>query len=250
MPRSNFLHGWEKITPCWHTRHTFFSAGLAFRRGCFMTGVDRRFLFQNALLMNLPNQLTVSRLVLTVVFVAATAVPWAYGFTVGLVLFSIASITDWLDGKIARERNLVTAFGQLMDPLADKVLMAAAFVTLMGQDLAPQVKLMPGWLLIAILSREFLVTGLRLVAGARGAVLAADRLGKQKTIWQIVTACYLLLYLATREAPAAFARPLFDHPAAGFSIIHPLLLGLTLVTTVYSGLAYFWKNRQIVLDQM
>ena len=145
---------------------------------------------------------TVSRLVLTVIFVATTAFPWAYAFTVGLFLFSVASITDWLDGKIARERNLVTAFGQLMDPLADKVLMAAAFITLMEKDL------MPGWLVIAILAREFLVTGLRLVAGARGAVLAADKLGKQKTIWQIATACYLLVYLASREEPLAWVRRL------------------------------------------
>ncbi len=200
--------------------------------------------------MNLPNQLTVSRLVLTVVFVAVTAIPWPYAFTLGLALFSMASITDWLDGKIARERNLVTSFGQLMDPLADKVLMAAAFVTLMAQDLVPGQKLMPGWLVIAILAREFLVTGLRLVAGARGAVLAADKLGKQKTIWQIVTACYLLVYLASREEPLAFVRPLFDWPSLGFGVIHPLLLGLTLVTTLYSGLAYFWKNRQLVLNEI
>ena len=194
--------------------------------------------------MNLPNQLTVSRLVLTVIFVATTALPWAYAFTVGLFLFSVASITDWLDGKIARERNLVTAFGQLMDPLADKVLMAAAFITLMEKDL------MPGWLVIAILAREFLVTGLRLVAGARGAVLAADKLGKQKTIWQIVTACYLLVYLASREEPLAWVRPLFDWPSLGFQILHPLLLGLTLATTLYSGFAYFWKNRAMVLREM
>lgn len=194
--------------------------------------------------MNLPNQLTVSRLVLTVVFVAVTALPWAYAFTVGLFLFSVASITDWLDGKIARERNLVTAFGQLMDPLADKVLMAAAFITLMEKDL------MPGWLVIAILAREFLVTGLRLVAGARGAVLAADKLGKQKTIWQIVTACYLLVYLASREEPLAWVRPLFDWPSLGFQILHPLLLGLTLATTLYSGFAYFWKNRAMVMREM
>ena len=194
--------------------------------------------------MNLPNQLTLSRLVLTVVFVAVTAAPWAYAFTVGLALFSIASLTDWLDGKIARERGLVTAFGQLMDPLADKVLMAAAFVTLMDQ------RLMPGWLVISILAREFLVTGLRLVAGARGAVLAADNLGKQKTIWQIVTACYLLVFLASREMPLAWLRPLFDRPALGFSIIHPLLLGLTLATTLYSGFAYFWKNRAVVLREI
>ncbi len=195
--------------------------------------------------MNLPNQLTVSRLVLTAAFVAVTAVPWPYAFTVGLGLFAVASITDWLDGKIARERNLVTAFGQLMDPLADKILMAAAFVTLMEQGL------MPGWLVIAILAREFLVTGLRLVAGARGAVLAADRLGKQKTLWQMVTACYLLIELATRESPLAFARPWFELSGpGGFWLMWPLLLGLTLVTTLYSGLAYFWKNRQIVLEQL
>lgn len=194
--------------------------------------------------MNLPNQLTMSRLVLTVVFVAVTAVPWEYAFTVGLALFSIASITDWLDGKIARERNLVTAFGQLMDPLADKVLMAAAFVTLMDQ------RLMPAWLVIAILAREFLVTGLRLVAGARGAVLAADKLGKQKTICQIVTACYLLIYLASGEEPLAWIRPLFDRPTLGFPIIHPVLLGLTLATTLYSGLTYFWKNRALVLQEI
>jgi CDP-diacylglycerol--glycerol-3-phosphate 3-phosphatidyltransferase len=138
----------------------------------------------------------------------------------------------------------VTAFGQLMDPLADKVLMAAAFITLMEKDL------MPGWLVIAILAREFLVTGLRLVAGARGAVLAADKLGKQKTLWQIVTACYLLVYLASREEPLAWVRPLFDLPSLGFQILHPLLLGLTLVTTLYSGFAYFWKNRAMVLQEM
>jgi CDP-diacylglycerol---glycerol-3-phosphate 3-phosphatidyltransferase len=194
--------------------------------------------------MNLPNQLTVSRLALTVVFVAVTAVPWAYAFTVGLGLFAVASITDWLDGKIARERNLVTAFGQLMDPLADKILMAAAFVTLMDHGL------MPGWLVIAILAREFLVTGLRLVAGAHGAVLAADKLGKQKTVWQIATASYLLVCLAARESPLGFVRPLFELPAGGFAVIHPVLLGLTLLTTLYSGLAYFWKNRQIVLKQL
>lgn len=206
--------------------------------------------------MNLPNQLTVSRLVLTVLFVAVTAVPWSFAFTVGLAIFAAASITDWLDGKIARERNLITSFGKLMDPLADKVLMAAAFVTLMGQSFTgippafSSGQLIPGWLVIAILAREFLVTGLRLVAGSKGAVLAADKLGKQKTIWQIVTACYLLAYLAAREQPLGFASPLFELPALGFRYLHPLLLGVTLITTVYSGFAYFWKNRSLVLSEM
>ncbi len=109
---------------------------------------------------------------------------------------------------------------------------------------------MPGWLVIAILAREFLVTGLRLVASSKGAILAADKLGKQKTIWQIVTACYLLVYLASREAPAAWLSFLFDIPGIGFGVLQPLLLALTLATTIWSGLVYFWKNRQLVLAEM
>lgn len=194
--------------------------------------------------MNLPNQLTLSRLALTVVFVgvAASGMPWA--FTVATLLFGVASFTDYLDGRIARSRNLVTAFGQLMDPLADKVLMAAAFVILLEQ------KLIPGWLVIAILAREFLVTGLRLVASSKGAILAADKLGKQKTVWQIVTACYLLVYQASGEPAAAWLRPLFELPGLGFPRMQTILLALTLVTTLWSGLVYFWKNRQLVLTEM
>lgn len=195
--------------------------------------------------MNLPNRLTLARLVLTVIFVAVTSagVPWAY--TTGLVLFVIASITDWLDGRIARQRGLVTPFGQLMDPLADKVLLAAAFVMLLEE------RLIPGWLVIAVLAREFLVTGLRLVASSRGAVLAADRFGKQKTVWQIVTAGYLLTWLAaSRETPLAWAENLFHIPGIGFSVLHPVLLGVTLLATLGSGLLYFWRNRRLVLEVM
>ncbi len=196
--------------------------------------------------MNLPNKLTIARLVLTVVFVATvySGLPWA--LTAGVVLFGIASWTDYLDGSIARKRGLVTSFGQLMDPLADKILMAATFVVLLDKD----PKSMPAWLVIVILFREYLVTGLRLVASSRGAVLAADWLGKQKTTWQIVTASYLLLMHATREPPMGWARAIFDLPGIGEKVMIPVLLGVTLVTTVWSGAAYLWKNRALVLREL
>ena len=196
--------------------------------------------------MNLPNQLTVARLGLTIVFVAVAASGWSLAFTVGMFIFGAASFTDYLDGRIARERGLITSFGQLMDPLADKVLMAAAFVVLLDSDRSS----MPAWLVIAILTREFLVTGLRLVATSQGAILSADRLGKQKTVWQIVTACYLLVRLSSREAPMVWIRPLFDAPWIGERVMVPFLLVITLATTLWSGGAYLWKNRELILKEL
>ena len=140
--------------------------------------------------MNLPNKLTVSRLFLTGAFVAALSIDLPYGKTAALFFFSIAAITDFLDGYLARKHNLITDFGKLMDPLADKVLMASGFVMLCSEESTRA--LFPAWVVIAILAREFMVTGLRLVAAAEGKVLAAEKLGKHKTIWQIITVIYFL----------------------------------------------------------
>ncbi len=141
--------------------------------------------------MNLPNRLTIARLFLTAGFVAsmtlawqkpeAHVLSWSWGYTAGLVFFVAASVTDYFDGAIARKHNLVTDFGKLMDPLADKVLMAAAFICLIPEYA------IPAWAAIVIISREFLITGLRLLASAKGKVLPADRMGKHKTAWQMVT---------------------------------------------------------------
>ena len=145
--------------------------------------------------MNLPNQLTVARLILTFVFVALLSLEdLSWSKTAALFVFAIAAITDFLDGYIARKHNLVTNFGKLMDPLADKVLMCAGFVLL------TRLELIPAWIVVVILSREFMVTGLRLLASAEGVVLAAENLGKYKTIFQIVTVIYFLLFLAAKEA--------------------------------------------------
>ena len=125
--------------------------------------------------MNLPNQLTVARLALTLVFVGVLSIDGLpHAGTIALAVFSIAAYTDLLDGQIARARNLITNFGKLMDPLADKVLMCAGFVMLCEEGF------IPAWIVVLILAREFLVTGLRLVASAEGIVLAAENLGKYK----------------------------------------------------------------------
>jgi len=194
--------------------------------------------------MNLPNKLTVSRLLLTVCFVIALTLdqvlPLAH--SLAALFFIVAAITDWLDGYLARKYHLITSFGKLMDPLADKVLMCAGFVML--SDL----HLIPGWMVVAILTREFLVTGLRLVASAEGVVLAAESLGKHKTIWQVITLIYFLIYLARDEPLFAWMDFLYHLKVTGIAITGVFLLWLTLALTVVSGLSYAWKNRKLLAD--
>jgi CDP-diacylglycerol--glycerol-3-phosphate 3-phosphatidyltransferase len=205
--------------------------------------------------MNLPNKLTLGRLVLTVIFVIVTASPHGWGagwaYTVGMVIFGIASVTDYLDGYWARKYGLITDFGKLMDPLVDKVLMCAAFV-LLTETVYPGTNkvILPGWVTVAVLAREFLVTGLRLVATAKGNVLAADRLGKHKTGWQIGMASYFMVYLACQEPGMQWFSPFFTWPGLGPHQVGTVLIAMTLITTVYSGWRYFWNNRQIVLNEM
>lgn len=201
--------------------------------------------------MNLPNKLTVSRLLLTVVFVALFYLPFSNRVSCALLVFLLASFTDYLDGEIARRRNLVTNFGKLMDPLADKILMAAALVMLAAEPREPL--RLPAWTVIVVLSREFFVTGIRLLALNKGAVLAAERLGKHKTVWQMITVVYFMVARASAEPPGPgggepmmqWAAPAFEwrwfspHLFGNFCII--MMVSLTLV----SGLSYFVKNRAL-----
>lgn len=196
--------------------------------------------------MNLPNKLTVLRLILTGVFVAALSIDFPHARSTALLLFAVAAITDFLDGWIARRYDLVTNFGKLMDPLADKVLMAAGFVMLCSIDGTRE--LFPAWVVVIILAREFLVTGLRLVASAEGMVLAAENLGKHKTTWQIVTICYFLTLLASEEPAFSWTAGLFRWRLTSPDILGQILIWLTLVLTLLSGLSYVWKNRQLLRD--
>jgi CDP-diacylglycerol--glycerol-3-phosphate 3-phosphatidyltransferase len=189
--------------------------------------------------MNLPNQLTVARLVLTAVFVVCFYLPVAHHITVAALVFGVASITDYFDGRIARARGIVTNFGKLFDPLADKILIAAAFVLLVEHgDLA-------AWVVVVMLAREFFVTGIRLIAAGQGAILVAERLGKHKMFWQILTVSWFLVKEASTESLFGFAKPFY---AATPGWVPDIIVYFTTLLTLVSGFSYFWKNRQLFND--
>ena len=196
--------------------------------------------------MNLPNKLTVARLLLTVVFVILFYIPSANRVTLALLIFAIASITDYFDGEIARKRGLVTNFGKLLDPVADKVLMCAALVLLAVK--APV--WVPAWTVIVVLAREFIVTGIRLIASSSGKVLAAEKLGKHKTAWQIITAHYFLLYMAVlnQEPLVAWLTPFFIQHESGLLVTGSICVFMMTSLTIVSGISYFWKNRTLFAD--
>src|ERR1700676_5773006 len=142
--------------------------------------------------MNWANRLTLGRLALTILFVAALNSPWQYGRTAALLIFLIAGLTDFIDGEVARRYGVITNFGKLMDPLVDKIMMAAAFISLVP------LRAVPAWVATTVVARDFLITGLRLMATAKGQVLPAERLGKHKTSWQITTVVFFFVLLSAR----------------------------------------------------
>lgn len=146
--------------------------------------------------MNLPNVLTLSRIPILFGIVAFLYAPFTGASTIALVLFVVGALTDWADGYYARKQGLVSNFGKLMDALTDKVFMVGLFITLLAAHKLPTWTLP---LLLLILSREFLITGLRLVAASSGVVLGAEKSGKHKTVSQIVAAILLLLAIAVRN---------------------------------------------------
>jgi len=188
--------------------------------------------------MNLPNRLTVARFFLTIGFVVSLSVDWQYGHTVGLLLFIVGSVTDYADGHIARRDGLVTDFGKLMDPLVDKIMIAGGFICLVPPPC------IPAWAVVVIISREFLITGLRLLAASKGIVLPAESLGKHKTGWQIATVIFFLLILSAREFPGlGLSAQMLDQVQ---SRLGTPLIGVALGLTMYSGVGYLWKNRGLL----
>jgi CDP-diacylglycerol--glycerol-3-phosphate 3-phosphatidyltransferase len=189
--------------------------------------------------MNWANRLTLARFFLTLVFVATLNIDWPFSRTMALILFVLAGITDFFDGEIARRYSQVTNFGKLMDPLMDKILMAAAFISLVP------LHAIPAWVAVLIISREFLITGLRLLAIADGKVLAAEKVGKHKTTWQIVTVLFFLGLLAVREW-----RPGQPRIEAWFQYLWNyggiVLITIAITLTLYSGVSYLWKNRALL----
>ncbi len=188
--------------------------------------------------MNWANRLTLGRLVLTILFVFSLSSVWAYGRTTALVLFILAGISDYFDGEIARRYQVVTKFGKLMDPLVDKVMMAAAFICLVPLGAVP------AWVATIVVARDFLITGLRLLASSDGVVLPAERMGKHKTSWQIATVIFFLLLLSAREVRPAVWRSAWWQNAWLYG--GDTLLWITIGLTIYSGLGYLWRHRGLI----
>lgn len=170
--------------------------------------------------MNLPNKITMFRVLMIPVFLVFCYLPFSGSRYIALVCFILASVSDFLDGKIARERNLVTDFGKFMDPLADKCLVTAAMLVLVewGQ--------LPAWVLAVVVAREFAVSGLRMMAATGGKVIAAAWSGKVKTASTMV--CIVLMFLPIP------------------SILNTACWLVILVTTVWSGVEYFVKNKNVI----
>ena len=198
--------------------------------------------------MNLPNKLTVSRFGLTVLFLWALFSPFKYNDTLALIFFCLAGVTDYLDGYLARSRNLITNFGKLMDPLADKVMVCSAFIAFVeSTHLHPDAPVKVGaWMVIIIVARELAITGLRLLAASKNIVLAAERFGKHKTISQIVCIIALLVVDACEEWPVALKN--FFSPWT--PVFAEVMLWLTVSLTLCSGGIYLWRNRHLYLDDV
>lgn len=187
--------------------------------------------------MNLPNKITVSRILLIPLFMILMLVPFEWGsihllgvdlpvtHLAGALLFIIASATDWVDGHLARKYNLVTNMGKFLDPLADKLLVSAALIILVDLNMASS------WIVIIIISREFAITGLRLLLAGEGEVVAANMLGKIKTWTQIVAISALLLH-----------NILFEMISFPFA---DLALWVAMFFTIWSGWDYFAKNMHV-----
>lgn len=182
--------------------------------------------------MNLPNKLTLSRIILTPFYLAAMIIDFDYHYLVAAAIFIIASFTDFLDGKIARKNNLITTFGKLCDPLADKMLTTAALLAFM------QLGLCNIWIIMIVLTREFLVTSFRLVASAQGVVIPAGIWGKLKTASQMVFSIFIMIAIYFVEH--------FELDFGIFALVSNILLGITAVLTVVSGIKYIVDGVKVI----
>lgn len=192
--------------------------------------------------MNLPNKLTVLRILLVPFFVAALLIDFPLNNLVALALFGAASLTDMFDGKIARKRGLITDFGKFADPLADKILVISALLCFVQLGLCDCVAV------IIVLFREFVVTSIRLIAAAKGKVIAANMWGKVKTVTQIVaTVCVLVMQTVLDlgglgvQLPAALPQI--------FTVIGEVLIWISTFFAVISGVVYVAQNRQFISEK-
>lgn len=187
--------------------------------------------------MNLPNKLTLVRILLIPVFVLLLTFPNMWCQLAAALVFVGASITDYLDGNIARKHNLVTNFGKFADPIADKMLVMSAYIVLVAQGR------MPAWVCILFLAREFTISGFRLVAAGGGKVIAAGMLGKIKTVTQMIASVMLIVFL-----PCNGHEAIFGFMGTFGEVLANIMMYFALVMTVWSGVDYIYKNRHFIKD--
>lgn len=180
--------------------------------------------------MNTPNKLTVARMIIVpflVVFLLS-GLGGDVNRYISLILFVVASITDWFDGHLARKNNLVTNFGKFMDPLADKLLVCSAMICMI------ELNRLPAWVVIIIIGREFIISGFRLIAAENGIVIAANYWGKFKTVSQMIMIILLILHFDTIPA---------------FVILEQIFIWISLALTVISLMTYIWQNKSVLSMQ-
>lgn len=189
--------------------------------------------------MNLANRLTLSRILLTFIFMFFLFCQGLWAKAASLIVFTLAALSDLFDGLIAQRWNMVTDFGRLMDPIADKILVLAAFAAFV------QMQLIDAWMFVIIVSREILITSLRLFALNKGKVLSAARAGKHKTVSQMAVIFAILGFILLKEIVLKYStwNPAWERIfRQGIFYLMLFTLGLTL----YSGLSYLWENRKII----
>ncbi len=192
--------------------------------------------------MNLPNKLTIARMIMTPLFLATLIIDFKYHLFVALLIFGIASFTDMLDGNIARKQGIVTDFGKFLDPIADKILTTAAFVGFLALgDAGLRYGYGMVWILFIILTREFAVASIRMIAAGKGKVVAADNYGKIKTVMQMF-AVVAVLFAEGLIAAVSLPETVVDIIVISYNVI----LWVSTVLTVISGINYLSKNREFI----
>jgi len=193
--------------------------------------------------MNTANKITISRIVLAFIFMCFIFIHALWAKVLSLFIFILAALSDFLDGRIAQKRNMVTDFGKLMDPIADKILVITAYAVFV------QMQIIEAWMVIIIISREIAITSLRMFALNKGRVLSAARAGKHKTASQMAVIFLILSFIVFKETMLTFFSWNPGWEKLFRQGIYVLML-ITVSVTVYSGLRYLWDNRKIITSRL
>ena len=187
--------------------------------------------------MNLANKLTISRIILAAILILFLFIKGVGAKFIALAIFLVACITDYYDGLLARTKVGTTDFGKLMDPIADKILIIGSFLAFV------EMKIIPAWMVIIIIARELIITGIRVLALSKKKVLSAEVAGKHKTISQIIAVLSILIFLIIRDSGFAFRY--LDYYKTGVSI----LMLITILMTLTSGISYMFRNKYIFMGE-